>query len=68
MAAKLVNLRIFPDSAGNMNRSILDTGGGVLAVSQFTLHADCSRGRRPGFAGARTRRRPPPSSMSSWRG
>jgi D-tyrosyl-tRNA(Tyr) deacylase len=49
MADKLVGLRIFPDDAGRMNRSVLDTGLAMLVVSQFTLYGDVSRGRRPGF-------------------
>lgn len=49
---KIVNLRIFSDDAGKMNRSVLDTGGGVLCVSQFTLYGDARQGRRPGFTGA----------------
>ena len=52
LAEKLANLRIFPDDAGKMNRSVRDTGGGVLVVSQFTLYGDASRGRRPSFVGA----------------
>jgi D-tyrosyl-tRNA(Tyr) deacylase len=52
MAAKILNLRVLPDDEGKMNRSILDAGGEILAVSQFTLHADCRRGRRPSFTGA----------------
>jgi D-aminoacyl-tRNA deacylase len=52
MADKILHLRIMPDDAGHMNRSLLDTGGEILAVSQFTLHADCRRGRRPGFSRA----------------
>ena len=51
-AEKLLNLRIFPDEGGNMNRSLLDVGGGVLVVSQFTLYADARKGRRPSFTGA----------------
>jgi D-tyrosyl-tRNA(Tyr) deacylase len=52
LAAKLAKLRIFRDEAGKMNRSLLDTGGAALVVSQFTLAADTSRGNRPGFSAA----------------
>ncbi|MEX1125585.1 MAG: D-aminoacyl-tRNA deacylase [Acidimicrobiia bacterium] len=51
-AAKLAGLRLFADDAGLMNRSILETGGEALVVSQFTLLADVRRGRRPSFTGA----------------
>lgn len=49
MSEKIANLRIFQDDAGLMNRSVLDAGGGVLLISQFTLHGDARRGRRPSF-------------------
>ncbi len=52
MAKKLANLRILPDEARHMNRSVLETGGAVLLVSQFTLAGDCSRGNRPSFDAA----------------
>ncbi len=49
---KIVNLRIFDDAEGNMNRSVLDVGGGLLIVSQFTLYGDARRGRRPSWSEA----------------
>lgn len=52
MVKKILKLRIFPDDEGRMNRSILDTKGEVLVVSQFTLAADTRSGNRPGFSGA----------------
>src|SRR5262245_57357143 len=52
VAEKVLNLRIFPDEAGQMNRSVLETGGGILAVSQFTLFGDARHGRRPGYTAA----------------
>lgn len=55
LAAKLSGLRVFPDDEGLMNRSVVETAGGVLVVSQFTLYGDTARGRRPSF----TRAAPP---------
>ena len=52
LARRIVELRIFRDEAGKTNRSILDVAGGAIVVSQFTLYADASRGRRPGFTDA----------------
>ncbi|MCI5836620.1 MAG: D-aminoacyl-tRNA deacylase [Veillonellaceae bacterium] len=52
MKDKILHLRIFEDDAGKMNRSLLDTAGELLIVSQFTLYGDCRKGRRPGFSSA----------------
>ncbi len=52
LADKIVNLRIFADEQGRMNRSLLDVGGAMLVVSQFTLYGDCRRGRRPSWGEA----------------
>ena len=52
LAGRIARLRIFRDEGGKMNRSLRDTGGGALVVSQFTLAADTSRGNRPGFSAA----------------
>jgi len=49
LADKVLNLRVFADAAGQMNRSVLDEGGGLLVVSQFTLLGDARRGRRPSY-------------------
>ena len=52
LARRVVGLRIFADTDGRTNRSIADVGGAILVISQFTLYADVSRGRRPSFIGA----------------
>ena len=52
LAQRIVNLRIFEDENQKMNRSIVDVGGSVIVVSQFTLYADTEHGRRPGFSNA----------------
>ena len=52
MAEKITHLRVFEDGEGKLNRSLLESGGSVLAVSQFTLYGDCRRGRRPSFTEA----------------
>lgn len=59
LASKVARLRIFPDEAGLMNRSVSDTGGGVLVVSQFTLFASTRKGTRPSFNDAA----PPPVAI-----
>jgi D-aminoacyl-tRNA deacylase len=59
MADKVVGLRIFGDDEGKMNRSLDETGGGVLVVSQFTLYGDARKGRRPSFIDAA----PPPIAI-----
>jgi D-tyrosyl-tRNA(Tyr) deacylase len=52
MAARLARLRVFPDEAGRFDRSLLDTGGAAVVISQFTLYGDTSRGNRPSFGEA----------------
>ncbi len=52
LADKLIHLRIFSDPAGKMNLSAMETGAGLLLISQFTLYGDCRKGRRPGFDAA----------------
>jgi len=60
IAEKAANLRIFSNDAGKFDKSLLDTGGGALVVSQFTLYGDCRKGRRPDFTGAASPERAEP--------
>jgi D-tyrosyl-tRNA(Tyr) deacylase len=60
LADKTAHLRIFPDDEHRMNRSLLERGGSILVVSQFTLYGDCRRGRRPSF----DRAAPPPEAKA----
>lgn len=53
LAYKIAHMRVFSDEAGKMNRSLLDTQGGLLVVSQFTLYGDCQKGHRPSFTAAK---------------
>ena len=62
LARKIVQLRVFDDDAGVMNRSVAETGGGVLAVSQFTLYASTRKGNRPSWSGAA----PPPVAQPAF--
>ena len=52
MSDKMINLRVFEDETGKMNRSLVDVEGEILLISQFTLYADCKKGRRPSFTKA----------------
>lgn len=52
LAEKAASLRVFPDSTGKMNLDLVESGGAILVISQFTLYADCSKGRRPSFLSA----------------
>jgi len=52
LADQILNLRVFPDDAGKMNRSLLESNGDLLIISQFTLYGDCRKGRRPSFEAA----------------
>jgi D-tyrosyl-tRNA(Tyr) deacylase len=63
LAEKVVSLRIFPDQAGQMNRSVLEAAGALLVVSQFTLLGDARKGRRPGF----TEAAPPEEAQALYR-
>lgn len=64
MADKMLNLRVFEDDAGKMNLSLLDVGGSVLSISQFTLYASCRHGSAPASAAQQSRGLPPACMMN----